>query len=419
MKNNSNTQHLQNQKSKENLIQIFSEISSEIITLSTTNRSFCLLKNILNLLKIYTHEEINDFLRNLEGENGRKILAIDEIEKEFCTNLKVICRKINEKNIKNLLNDREIEEMFGDLGEEEKLNEFISDLKLSLKETTPPSQEDVKFLNNCIKIGELHKMSLYFISIFSKYEDKIEQKKDKKLEKKSSLFTDLKENVGDYDLVSESDSDKSLDESDDKYKNAKEFLSKIRVNNEGGGFLGRKRRDFGNEKDVNGRTSAIPSAQIKAAEEMPLQEIDEQVEVGESAFNEQINISQSYEWANKYKPEKPKYSNKVRVGYEWNKYNQAHYNSNNPPPKIIQGYRFNIFYPNLIDRTKTPKLSLERSEEESMCILKFKAGPPYEDIAFKIVNREWDLSEKSGYKNVFEKGVLKLYFRFKRYKYKR
>ena len=37
-----------------------------------------------------------------------------------------------------------------------------------------------------------------------------------------------------------------------------------------------------------------------------------------------------------------------------------------------------------------------RSETESLCqvMLRFSAGPPYEDVAFKIVNREWNLSHK-------------------------
>ena len=29
-------------------------------------------------------------------------------------------------------------------------------------------------------------------------------------------------------------------------------------------------------------------------------------------------------------------------GYEWNKYNQTHYDHDNPPPKIVQGYKFNV-----------------------------------------------------------------------------
>lgn len=61
-----------------------------------------------------------------------------------------------------------------------------------------------------------------------------------------------------------------------------------------------------------------------------------------------------YEWEDKYKPRKPRFFNTVQTGYEWNKYNQTHYDVDNPPPKTVQGYKFNIFYPDLIDKTKTP-----------------------------------------------------------------
>ena len=29
-------------------------------------------------------------------------------------------------------------------------------------------------------------------------------------------------------------------------------------------------------------------------------------------------------------------------GFEWNKYNQTHYDMDNPPPKVVQGYKFNV-----------------------------------------------------------------------------
>lgn len=46
---------------------------------------------------------------------------------------------------------------------------------------------------------------------------------------------------------------------------------------------------------------------------------------------------------------------RVHTGFEWNKYNQTHYDMDNPPPKIVQGYKFNIFYPDLIDKNSTPE----------------------------------------------------------------
>lgn len=33
----------------------------------------------------------------------------------------------------------------------------------------------------------------------------------------------------------------------------------------------------------------------------------------------------AYTWEDKYRPRKPRYFNKVHTGYEWNKYNQTHY----------------------------------------------------------------------------------------------
>eukprot|EP00927_Polykrikos_kofoidii_P042129 TRINITY_DN35992_c0_g1_i1.p1 TRINITY_DN35992_c0_g1~~TRINITY_DN35992_c0_g1_i1.p1 ORF type:complete len:677 (-),score=121.41 TRINITY_DN35992_c0_g1_i1:286-2316(-) len=126
-----------------------------------------------------------------------------------------------------------------------------------------------------------------------------------------------------------------------------------------------------------------------------------------------------YEWEDKYRPRKPRFFNRVKTGYEWNKYNQTHYDHDNPPPKQVQGYKFNIFFPDLIDKTKAPTYYIERSDSAETCTLRFHAGPPYEDVAFKIVNREWQLSHKFGFRVVFDRGVLQLYFNFKRWRYRR
>lgn len=68
--------------------------------------------------------------------------------------------------------------------------------------------------------------------------------------------------------------------------------------------------------------------------------------------------SEVYLWSDKYRPRKPRYFNRVHTGFEWNKYNQTHYDMDNPPPKIVQGYKFNIFYPDLIDKNSTPQYFL-------------------------------------------------------------
>ena len=68
----------------------------------------------------------------------------------------------------------------------------------------------------------------------------------------------------------------------------------------------------------------------------------------------------------------------MKLGYEWNKYNQLHYDTDTPPPKVVQGYKFNIFYPDLIEKTKAPEYYLEPAESNEFCIIRFHAGPPYE-----------------------------------------
>lgn len=147
------------------------------------------------------------------------------------------------------------------------------------------------------------------------------------------------------------------------------------------------------------------------------------MEEGDAVFgtSDEINLdSQVYWWHDKYRPRKPKYFNRVHTGYEWNKYNQTHYDHDNPPPKIVQGYKFNIFYPDLVDKIKAPTYTIEKDGDSGeTCIIRFHAGPPYEDIAFRIVNKEWEYSHKKGFKCTFERGILHVYFNFKRYRYRR
>ncbi|XP_050204957.1 splicing factor Cactin-like [Mercurialis annua] len=147
------------------------------------------------------------------------------------------------------------------------------------------------------------------------------------------------------------------------------------------------------------------------------------MEEGDASFGSgaEVNLdSQVYWWHDKYRPRKPKYFNRVYTGYEWNKYNQTHYDHDNPPPKIVQGYKFNIFYPDLVDKIKAPTYTIEKEgNSDETCIIRFHVGPPYEDIAFRIVNEEWEYSHKKGFKCTFERGILHVYFNFKRYRYRR
>lgn len=140
---------------------------------------------------------------------------------------------------------------------------------------------------------------------------------------------------------------------------------------------------------------------------------DEEIFAGE----EEVSSASKPQWASKYRPRKPRYFNRVQMGYEWNKYNQTHYDHDNPPPKVVQGYKFNVFYPDLIDKTKAPTYRIERENgrkrgesfapagEEDTCLIRFISGPPYEDLAFRIVDKEWDYSAKRerGFRSSFDK----------------
>lgn len=135
------------------------------------------------------------------------------------------------------------------------------------------------------------------------------------------------------------------------------------------------------------------------------------------AGEEEVSTLSKPQWANKHRPRKPRYFNRVQMGYEWNKYNQTHYDHDNPPPKVVQGYKFNVFYPDLIDKSKAPTYRIERENgrkrgqsfapagEEDTCLIRFISGPPYEDLAFRIVDKEWDYSAKRerGFRSSFDK----------------
>ncbi|KAI9522699.1 hypothetical protein NQZ68_033797 [Dissostichus eleginoides] len=160
---------------------------------------------------------------------------------------------------------------------------------------------------------------------------------------------------------------------------------------------------------------------VETAEDLFIRRARQGMGNDEAQFSVEFPVTgKMYLWADKYRPRKPRFFNRVHTGFEWNKYNQTHYDFDNPPPKIVQGYKFNIFYPDLIDKRSTPQYFLEPSpDNKDFGILRFHAGPPYEDIAFKIVNREWEYSHRHGFRCQFANGIFQLWFHFKRYRYRR
>ena len=196
--------------------------------------------------------------------------------------------------------------------------------------------------------------------------------------------------------------------------------------------LEQKREDLEKKQKLGEITSAGPDEGIVKTEDAKINDDNDDaarpkdVDPNFGNLEEELGLtseiylgSESYNWQEKFRPRKPRYFNRVKTGYDWNKYNQTHYDHDNPPPKIVQGYKFNIFYPDLFDRTITPKYSLEATDSPEFCIIRFSCGPPYEDIAFKIINRQWNKSRKKGFRCTFERGVLSLYFNFATHWYRR
>jgi hypothetical protein len=70
-----------------------------------------------------------------------------------------------------------------------------------------------------------------------------------------------------------------------------------------------------------------PSGADLASEALYRAEAERELDEEEELFNLEENIAHptSYNWEDKYRPRKPRYFNRVHTGYEWNKYNQTHY----------------------------------------------------------------------------------------------
>lgn len=74
-------------------------------------------------------------------------------------------------------------------------------------------------------------------------------------------------------------------------------------------------------------TQAPAAMDIMVSEALYRMEAERDIDEEEELFNVEENITNptSYNWEDKYRPRKPRYFNRVHTGYEWNKYNQTHY----------------------------------------------------------------------------------------------
>ena len=75
------------------------------------------------------------------------------------------------------------------------------------------------------------------------------------------------------------------------------------------------------------QNTETPSGADLDAEALYRAEAEKNMDEEEELFNLEENIANptTYTWEDKYRPRKPRYFNRVHTGYEWNKYNQTHY----------------------------------------------------------------------------------------------
>jgi hypothetical protein len=163
-------------------------------------------------------------------------------------------------------------------------------------------------------------------------------------------------------------------------------------------------------------TSSKDDALLSELKRAPLGEGEEVFESRGEDF-EQSRPQQGFVGSSKLR--KPVFYNTVHYGVVWTKYAQAHYGEKTPPPRQVFGFKFNIVYSDLINPAVAPKYKVEPSKEEGSLLLRFTAGAPYDDLVFRIPNKQWDFDRRSGFTCTFERGILKLHFSFMRDRYRR
>jgi len=325
-----------------------------------------------------------DFFANLNFAR-KKILSnkLNEYKENKKNEEIIIKNKKKLKNFNNNINTINLEEKDDDINNRQKANKFL-DFIMNQKQKQKEELMEKNGESSSGKEEESDKEALNFLQ-------KIKGHKNKNNYLEDNSLIQYKKNLNKNDKEEKNEENEQFSEFQKTIQNFDKYLDK---------------------NDISGVYTNLEII------ENTFRDLDSYTD-NELVFNDIVEIKKEYEWAKDYKPIKPRYANKKIVGFDWNRHNQAHYDNVNLPPKTVNGYRFNIFYPNLVDKTKTPKFYLQRSETPDMCIIRFESGAPYEDVAFKIINREWNTRKKEDFLNVFDKGVLKLYFKFKKFRYKR
>ena len=125
----------------------------------------------------------------------------------------------------------------------------------------------------------------------------------------------------------------------------------------------------------------------------------------------------SLPWSSLHLPRMPRYFNRARTSYEWNKYNQTHYDADNPPPKTLAGLSLqHLLSPTWLIPIDYPPMLLRRIQMGMARQSSFGSEPvpPYMDLVFRIPGTEWESAAKHGFKCTFDRRALRLHFWFKK-----
>lgn len=71
---------------------------------------------------------------------------------------------------------------------------------------------------------------------------------------------------------------------------------------------------------------------------------------------------------------KPQYITRVQSVFKFNKYNRVQYDHDQPPFKIIEAYKFMLYYPDLAGTKLLEYTIHEDGDNREPCIMRFHAG---------------------------------------------
>jgi hypothetical protein len=172
-------------------------------------------------------------------------------------------------------------------------------------------------------------------------------------------------------------------------------------------FLKEHRHKLQQDLSIYGNRKLIHSHANRKKDTSFMKIVTKNLQVDELIMASQELFDEDYKLMEKYSPRKPIYFVRVETGLTFNK-------SRTETTQVPIGYKFHIFYPDLVDPLIAPTFRLQPIDDKMQMIV-FSSGPPYQDIAFHIVNRAWDMSHTKDYVNEFRDNVLNLWFKLIKY----